>query len=74
MLTELEAAILTEMYLPDEHTRKALLRYLRQADKANERQQSRWLAEYVQLVQKVRGRELPAVQADTLIRLVRALL
>jgi prepilin-type N-terminal cleavage/methylation domain-containing protein/prepilin-type processing-associated H-X9-DG protein len=70
-------ASLTTMYLPEGKTRDTSLRYLRRvgadATGGAERQTQRWIEAYVALIQKVRGRELPAVQADTLIRIARAL-
>ncbi|HUE86515.1 MAG TPA: prepilin-type N-terminal cleavage/methylation domain-containing protein [Vicinamibacterales bacterium] len=68
---------LTMYYLPDGTTRKELLRYLKLAGvdggRFAEARQQRWIDAYVQLLQKVRGIVLPAVQADTLIRIARAL-
>ena len=69
--------VLTMYYLPDGKTRDELLRYLRLAEvgggRGAEARRQHWLETYVQLLQKVRGIELPAVQADTLIRIARAL-
>lgn len=71
------AKTLTAFYVSDRHLEAALLRYLQLADLTADRgmggHSRRWLDAYVALVQKVRGLELPAVQADTLIRLVHTL-
>ncbi|MGH9219970.1 MAG: hypothetical protein ACRD1W_11755 [Vicinamibacterales bacterium] len=56
---------------------KTLLNYLEHAAAAGDRGQSGqhvpWLDRYLELLQKVRGTELPAVQADPLILIGRAL-
>jgi prepilin-type N-terminal cleavage/methylation domain-containing protein len=70
-------ASLTEEYLDDSDLDEELLRPLRQAhqaaDHGQDRQKQRWLAEYVAVLQKVRGTALPAVQADALILIAKSL-
>jgi prepilin-type processing-associated H-X9-DG protein len=68
---------LTAFYVTDERTRARLLRQLRLADvgsgQGTGHLRSRVLENYVGLLQKVRGTELPEVQANTLIRLAHAI-
>jgi prepilin-type N-terminal cleavage/methylation domain-containing protein/prepilin-type processing-associated H-X9-DG protein len=62
---------LTEFYVSNKKTKAALLEQLRLAGSSGD-PGSRALDGYIGLLQKVRGTALPAVQADTLIRLARA--
>ena len=70
-LTELTRAI------GDEKLRKTLTQYLAHAEAAGDRGESSqhvpWLDRYIGVLQKVRGLELPATQADPLILIARAL-
>jgi len=70
-------ARLTEDYVADAKLQADLLRMLRQAEQAagqgHPAQKERWLAEYVDSLQKARGMLLPAVQTDALILIARAL-
>jgi prepilin-type processing-associated H-X9-DG protein len=71
------AKTLTAYYIADATMAKTLVRYLERAEQAGERGdeavRQRWLDNYVAVLQKVRGALLPAVQAETLIRLVQAM-
>jgi prepilin-type N-terminal cleavage/methylation domain-containing protein/prepilin-type processing-associated H-X9-DG protein len=68
---------LTELYVSDHHTRTRLLQQLHLAGVGSEQRagplRERALDTYIGLLQKVRGAELPAVQADTLIRMAQAI-
>ena len=62
--------------MKDEGLEHELLLWLRLADGGGRRdkwQQQRFLERYVHVLQKVRGRSLPAVQADALILIARSL-
>jgi hypothetical protein len=72
-----DLADLTNAYLPAVQLEDELLRLLdhasRAADKGHEEQKERFLGRYIAVLQKVRGRFLPAVQADALIGIARSL-
>ena len=68
---------LTTSYVGDPRLQGELLRMLRQSQQAANQghlpQKERWLAEYIAILQKVRGTMLPAVQAEALILIARSL-
>jgi prepilin-type N-terminal cleavage/methylation domain-containing protein len=72
-----DLALLTRASSADPKLSKTLLNYLEHAAAAAERGASGehvpWLDRYIGVLQKVRGTELPAVQADPLILIGRAL-
>lgn len=72
-----DLADLTTDYVSDPGLQKELVRYLRQAGQAarqgHEAQKEKWMSEYAAVLQKVRGRSLPAVQADALLFIGRSL-
>jgi len=68
---------LTAEYVLDPRLQRELLRMLRQAEHAagqgHPEQKERWLADFVGVLQKVRGTALPAVQADALTVIAKSL-
>jgi prepilin-type N-terminal cleavage/methylation domain-containing protein/prepilin-type processing-associated H-X9-DG protein len=68
---------LTALYVLDDRQERALIRYLRLAQDASLRgdfqTMRRWLDSYVGVLQRVRGTELPAVQADALVQIASSL-
>ena len=72
-----ELAELTRASAADPKLKKTLLNYLEHAAAAADRGESArhvpWLDRYLGVLQKVRGLELPAVQADSMILIGRAL-
>ena len=72
-----DLAELTRASSADPKLAKTLLNYLEHAAAAGDRGASGehvpWLDRYIGVLQKVRGTELPAVQADPLILIGRAL-
>jgi prepilin-type N-terminal cleavage/methylation domain-containing protein len=72
-----DLAELTRASAVDPKLKKTLLNYLEHAEDADSRGGSRWhvpwLDRYIGVLQKVRGLELPAVQADSMILIGKAL-
>jgi prepilin-type processing-associated H-X9-DG protein len=72
-----DLAELTDAYVMDAKLERTLLRLVDHAAAAPDRgasgQHVPWLDDYIGLLQKVRGSELPAVQADPLILIARGL-
>jgi len=72
-----DLAELTRAYVMDRKLEGTLLRLLEHADDAGDRGESAhhvpWLDRYIGVLQKVRGTQLPAVQADPLILIGRSL-
>ena len=72
-----DLARLTRGYVDDPWLQHMLLLYLKQASNAADRhhsdQQARWLEAYVELLQKVRGTDLPAAQTDAMIQIAKSL-
>jgi Tfp pilus assembly protein PilE len=65
---------LTARYVINDTTEGELLRYLGLAEAAaGSQEQTEWLDAYLAVLQKVRGFQLPAVQADPLIQIGRTL-
>lgn len=68
---------LTMLYVSDAGLQRELLRMLRQSEQAagqgHADQKERWLSAFVDVLQKVRGSSLPAVQADALITIASSL-
>ena len=65
---------LTARYVLNDTTEGELLRYLNLAEAAaSSQEQTEWFDAYVAVLQKVRGLQLPAVQADPLIQIGRTL-
>jgi prepilin-type N-terminal cleavage/methylation domain-containing protein len=68
---------LTGLYVRDDKQERALIRYLRLAEDASLRGDfqlmQRWLDTYTDVLQKVRGTALPAVQTDALIQIASSL-
>ena len=72
-----DLARLTRGYVDDPWLQHMLLLYLKQASNAADRhhtdRQARWLKAYVELLQKVRGTDLPAAQTDAMIQIAESL-
>jgi prepilin-type N-terminal cleavage/methylation domain-containing protein/prepilin-type processing-associated H-X9-DG protein len=72
-----DLAVLTQASVMDPKLEKTLLQLLEHAGAAGDRGKSGqvvpWLDRYIGVLQKVRGLELPAVQADPLIMIARTL-
>jgi hypothetical protein len=64
---------LTRASVMDEKLERTLVHALTQAGPGPPNQPAKWLDRYIGLLQKVRGVELPAVQADPMILIGRAL-